>query len=296
VRFGVSIFRADSAADWRDKGKKAEDLGFSTLLTADHLGPMTPPLLPLVAVAAATDRLRVGTFVINNDFHHPVFLAHQAAALGVLSDGRFELGIGAGHMRSEYDVAGLPFDGDGVRVDRLAESVAIVTGLLAGEEVTHLGDHYTVRGARLESPPDPRPPLLVGGNGRRVLEIGARHAQIVGLAGLIHRRGGSEVDLRSFTWRGAQDRVAIVREAAGSRPIEINVLVQAVVSDVDSLRPHLGGLADADAVRSPYLLVGSTEAMVEALLERQERLGIGYVVVFERFMDAVAPVVARLAE
>ena len=146
----------------------AEALGFDTLLVADHLVEMLPPLLPLAFAAEATDRLRVGTFVINNDFRHPVVLAREAASLGMLTEGRFELGLGAGHMKPEYDQVGIPFDAAGVRVDRLAEAVPLIRMLLDGEEVTHEGEHYRVTAHRAWPVLEPahRVPILVGGNGR----------------------------------------------------------------------------------------------------------------------------------
>ena len=135
-RFGVNLRAADSRADWIEKAKRVEDLGFSTLLIPDHLAELLPPLPALVAAAAATSKVRVGTFVLNNDFRHPVLLARDAATLDLLSDGRFELGIGAGHMQSEYTEAGIPFDPTPVRFERLGESVRIVKSLLAGEATT----------------------------------------------------------------------------------------------------------------------------------------------------------------
>ena len=129
IRFGVSTGGAASRAEWQERARRVEALGYDILLTADHLvDDAFPPLLPLVSAADVTERLRVGTYVVNNDFRHPVLLAREAAALGLLTDGRFVLGLGAGHMRSEYDEAGIPFDGGAVRVDRLEESVAIVRG------------------------------------------------------------------------------------------------------------------------------------------------------------------------
>lgn len=303
-RFGVSIRSAASAAEWREKARRAEALGFSTLLVADHLADQFAPMVALAAAATATTTLRLGTFVLNNDFRHPVLVARETAAIDVLSDGRFELGLGAGHMAFEYRESGIRFERARTRVDRLGEAVSIVKGLLEGEAVTFEGAHYQVAAHRIAPRPvqRPRPPVLVGGNGSRLLSLAAREADIVGLTGFSHRRGGTELDASAFSAAGTDERVAHVRQAAGERfaQLELNALLQRVASGPgaeDGLRDlvkHLGLTAE-DAGTSPYLLFGSTEAMVEALTARRERFGISYWAVFEHSMEAAAPVVARLA-
>src|SRR5438477_1013241 len=156
-RFGISIGRAGSRAEWQDTARRVEDLGFSTLVVPDHLSPIFPPLIPLVSAADATKTLRVGTFVVNNDLRHPVVLAREAAAVDLLTDGRLELGLGAGHMQSEYDQAGIRFDPGVVRVERLGESVRIVKELLAGNETTFEGRYYQVRGHTIHPRPVQQP-------------------------------------------------------------------------------------------------------------------------------------------
>src|SRR6476660_2423218 len=175
-RFGVSLNHAPDRRSWQRQSRRAEAVGFDTLLVADHLVDTLSPLAALLTAAEATDRLRFGTFVMNNDFRHPVLLAREAATLGLLTEGRFELGLGAGHMKPEYEQAGIAFDRARVRVDRLAESVAVIRRLLDGEEVTHHGEHYDVDGHRAWPILEPahRVPMLVGGNGRRVLSIAAQ--------------------------------------------------------------------------------------------------------------------------
>lgn len=197
-RFGVSMATASSAAEWQAKARRAEALGYSALLVPDHLADCLSPWTALTAAATATEELRVGTFVLNNDFRHPVLTAREAATLDLLSGGRLELGLGAGHQRREYDEAGLRFDSAGVRVDRLGESLAIAKALLAGDAVDYEGSHYQVRGHTVWPGPARRPPILVGGNGDRLLTLAAREADIVGLAGFSPRRGGTENDLSAF--------------------------------------------------------------------------------------------------
>src|SRR5438132_6058089 len=222
-RFGVSVRRAASRAEWQEQARRAEALGYSTFLVADHLAEVVPPLLPLVSAADATTTLRVGTFVLNNDFRHPALVAREAATLDLLTDGRFELGLGAGHMQSEYDQIGLPFDAAGTRVERLAESVAVVKALLAGDEVTHAGLHYHLDGHRCFPPGPRRVPILIGGNGRRLLELAAREADIVGFTGFSHRRGGTEFDLRAFGEAGTAERIEVGPRAGGGRVAQLEL-------------------------------------------------------------------------
>jgi probable F420-dependent oxidoreductase len=138
-RFGINARDAGSRTEWQDKARRVEDLGYSVLMVPDHLAAMLAPIPAAVSAAAATKSLRVGTNVLNNDFRHPVLVAREASTADLLTDGRFELGLGAGHMRSENDEAGLPFERGRVRVERLAEAVTIIKGLLAGAEITFAG-------------------------------------------------------------------------------------------------------------------------------------------------------------
>lgn len=303
-RFGVSARYAASRAEWQEKARRAEALGFSTLLIPDHLVNVLPPLTPLVSAAEATERLRVGTFVLNNDFRHPVMVAREAAAIDLLTDGRLELGMGAGHMASEYREAGLAFDRAAIRVERLAESVRIVKGLLRGEDVNFAGRHYQVSGHRVFPQPvqQPAPPILIGGNGRQLLALGAEEADIVGLTGFSHRKGGTGFDFSGFSDHGTRERVEHVRACAGDRfgDLELNALLQRVLvtgsvrSTIQELSSELG-MAAEDLASSPYLLIGSHDAIADALVERRQRHGISYWVTFEHSMDALAPVIARLA-
>src|SRR3954447_8040460 len=135
-RFGVINERMGTAAGWVAQARKAESLGYATLLLRDHFvpdyfGDQVAPLTALVAAACAATTLRVGTLVFDNDYRHPVLLAKEAATLDLLSGGRLELGIGAGWLRTEYERAGLPYDSNGVRVSRLEEGIAVLKGLFA---------------------------------------------------------------------------------------------------------------------------------------------------------------------
>ncbi|PYO53295.1 MAG: LLM class F420-dependent oxidoreductase [Candidatus Rokuibacteriota bacterium] len=304
-RFGVSIGKAGSRAEWVDKARKLEDLGYATLTVPDHLTALLAPIPALVSAAAATKSLRLRTNVLNNDFRHPVLLAREVATADLLTDGRLQLGLGAGYMKSEYDEAGLCFDPGGVRVDRLAEAVTIVKRLLEGEEVTFTGRHYRVTGHTIQPLPvqRPHPPILIGGNGPVLLTLAAKEADIVGLTGITFGRGGVEPEFSGFTAAGADARVRLVREAAADRyeRLELNALVQRVlVTDerrqaAEELARRWTQLSPEEILESPYVLIGSVGRLVEDLQARRERWGISDYVIFEPYLDAFAPVVARLA-
>jgi len=304
-RFGVNVRTSGSGAEWVAKARKVEALGYAVALVPDHLTDLLAPMPGLAAAAAATTRLRIGTAVLNNDLRHPVLVAREAATLDVLSDGRFELGLGAGHMQSEYEQAGLAFDPGPTRVERLAESVALIKRLLEGETVTFAGRHYRVTGHTIHPRPvqRPRPPIFIGGNAPRLLTVAAREADIVGFTGILFRQGARQVDVSDFRAAVVDERVQLVRETAGARfaGLELNVLVQRVVvtDDRRGAAAALGGgfaqLTPDEILASPYALVGTVDQIVADLHARRERWGLSYVMTHEAFMDALAPVVARLA-
>lgn len=306
-RFGVSVRHARSRAEWTDKARKVEALGYTTLTVPDHLTSLVAPMPALISAAEATKTLRVGTNVLNNDLRHPVLVAREAATVDLLTDGRFELGLGAGSIKSEYDEAGLTFDPGGTRVERLAESVTIIKSLLNGEQVTFAGRHYHVTGHTIAPLPaqKPHPPVLIGGNGRRLLTLAAREADIVGFSGLTFRNGGAAPpDLSGWRVSGVDERVRLVREAAGEARyalLELNALVQQVVVTKDrrqvaeDLARSWVQLTPDEILQTPYVLVGTIDQVVEELQAHRDRWGISYYVIHEPCMDAFAPVVARLA-
>jgi probable F420-dependent oxidoreductase len=303
-RFGVNARSVGSAGEWTALARRAEALGYSTLNLPDHLTERLAPMPALALAAAATTRLRVGTLVLNNDFRHPVLVAREAATLDVLSQGRFELGLGAGYMRSEYEEAGLAFDRGAVRVERLAESVAIVTRLLSGEAVTFAGRHYRVTAHTIYPRPvqRPRPPILLGGNGPRLLTLAATEADIVGLTGVTFARGGVEPEVSGFRAAAVDERLRLVREAAGARfeQLELSALVQRVVETADrrgvaeELARRWTALSADEVLDSPFVLLGSVDEIVAQLVARRARWGISYYVVFDSVLDAFAPIVERL--
>jgi probable F420-dependent oxidoreductase len=288
-----------------DKARKLEALGYAVLTVPDHLADFFAPFPALVSAAEATTHLRVGTNVLNHDFRHPVFVAREAATVDLLTEGRLQLGVGAGYMQAEYNEAGLRFEAGGRRVERLAEAVRIVKGLFTGAPVTFVGQHYHVTRHQLQPLPvqRPHPPLLIGGNGPRLLTLAAQEADIVGLTGITFRPGDQGPELSGWAIAGVEERLQRIRDMAGARyeRLELNALVQWVeVTDhryiaAEELAGRWPQLNSADILQSPYVLVGTVHQIVEDLQMRRERWGIASYVIFERDMDTFAPVVARLA-
>ena len=307
IRFGVSVRHATSRAEFAEKAHKIESLGYDTLTLPDHLTDLIAPMPALVSAAEATTTLRVGTNVLNNDLRHPVLVAREAAAVDLLTDGRLQLGLGAGSIRSEYEQAGVGFERGATRVERLAEAVTIIKGLLEGKQVTFAGHHYRVTGHSIAPLPiqKPHPPILIGGYGSRLLTLAACEADIVGLSGITFRDGGSmPPDLSGWKVSNVDERVRLVREAAGAKRyerLELNALVQQVVvtddrrSAAKELTTRWPQLDPDDVLQSPYVLIGTIEQMIDDLQMRRERWGISYYVILEPHLDAFAPVVARLA-
>jgi probable F420-dependent oxidoreductase len=304
-RFGIQLATAAKAADWVALARKAEDLGFSTLFLPDHFGDQLAPVPALMAAADATTSLRVGALVFDNDYKHPVVLAKEAATIDVLSDGRLELGVGAGWMTSDYEQSGIPHDPAGVRIDRMIEGIAVMKGLFSEGQVTFEGKHYTV--TELDGLPKPVqrpwPPFLIGGGGKRVLTVAAREADIVGINPSIPSGRVDSSAAQSASATATDDKVRWVRDAAGDRyaDLELNALVFAcVVTDdrkgtAEMMAPMFGVDPD-EVVKSPHTWIGPIEAICDDLLERRERWDMSYVVLQgAEAMDAVAPIVARLA-
>jgi probable F420-dependent oxidoreductase len=290
-----------------EQARKVEALGYATLTVPDHLTDLVAPMPALISAAEATKTLRIGTNVLNNDLRHPVLVAREAATVDLLTDGRLELGLGAGSIKSEYDEAGLSFDPGATRVERLAESVTIIKSLLSGEPVSFSGRHYRVTGHTIAPPPaqKPHPPILIGGNGRRLLALAAREADIVGFSGLTFRQGGAAPpDLSGWRASGVDARVQLVREAVGDAKfarLELNALVQLVVvtgdrrQTAEELASSWTQLTADEILQSPYVLIGTIDQMAEDLQAYRDRWGISYYIVHEPYRDAFAPVVARLA-
>ncbi len=306
-RFAAQLSKAPepTARSWADQAKKAEDLGYSTLLIPDHFGDQLAPVPALMAAADATSTLRVGTLVFDNDYRHPLVLAKEAATLDLLSGGRLELGLGAGWMRSDYEESGIAYDPPAHRVERFAEGVAVIAGLLESDEpFSFAGTHYTVTGHSLRPRPvqRPRPPLILGGGGRRVLTIAGRWADIVSINVDLRAGTGGPETAPNASPEATRRKIAWVKEAAGERfdDIELNCLIGfAMITDdaqkiLHAMAPTFG-IDPSDAPHVPLALIGTLDAMVEELQWRREEYAISYLSIEADCWEALAPVVSRLA-
>ncbi|MCU1360573.1 MAG: putative oxidoreductase [Ilumatobacteraceae bacterium] len=303
-RFGVTAAKASSRAEWTDLARRAEANGYSVLTMPDHFGDQLAPVPALMSAADATTMLRIGALVWDNDYRHPVVLAKELATLDVLSDGRLEIGIGAGWLKSDYDQSGMTYDRAGVRIDRMVEGLAIIKGALGEGPFSHRGTHYDVTDYDGTPKPVqvPGPPILIGGGGKRVLSIAARQADIIGIIGTLDAGVAGPEAIASMTAEAVDDKVAIVRRAAGERisSIEMNLRVflvqvtEARESTIDFLAQSLQ-VQPAAFEQSPFALVGPPSRLVEDLLERRQRWGFSYVTVGAAELESFAPVVAQLA-
>jgi probable F420-dependent oxidoreductase len=305
-RFGLQVLRAGSAKEFRELARKAEDLGFSTIFFPDHF--VDHPLAPIPAMAAAaeaTTTLRVGTCVLGNDYKHPVVLATEAATVDLLSDGRLELGIGAGWMTVDYERGGFPLDRPGVRIERLTEALAVLRGLWADGPFTFEGVHYRVDGLDGEPKPvqRPHPPIIIGGGGKRVLSLAAREADIVGINANLHSGVADDpATAPSMNLDATDQKLAWVREAAGDRfdDLEIQVLAGFVhfTDDSKSIAEAMAPFFEStpeQVLDSPVALVGTTDEMLDTLRRRRDRWQMSYHVLPAETIDQTAPLVAKLA-
>ncbi|MBA2632134.1 MAG: TIGR03621 family F420-dependent LLM class oxidoreductase [Chloroflexi bacterium] len=302
-RFAVYANDAELAEDWAAFARRAEELGYAALYVTDHLGRQLAPTAALAAAAAVTTTIRIGPYVLANDFRHPLLVAREAATLDRLSGGRLDLGLGAGWKVSDYRQLGMAYDRPGLRIDRLAESFGIIRRLLSGEEVTHHGRFYQLERARVFPLPvqRPHPPFILGGGGPRMLRMAAREAQIVGFVPQFST-GGRPL-LRYVAESGLAERVAIVRRAAGERfdDLELNVFVAdaGVVGGSQPIGPTLlallRSLGPAAIGGSAYLLYGTLDQLRDGMVRRRDKLGINSYGIPARAMEAFAPLVASLS-
>jgi probable F420-dependent oxidoreductase len=304
---GVQVWAAGAAA-LAARGRQVEELGFDAVSVPDHLvGRLGAPLISCAILAQATNRVRVQTWVLNNDLRHPAVLAREAAALAELSGGRFELGLGAGHAKVEYDRAGIPFAPGPVRVARMWEAVQVLRRLLAGEEVTFEGEHYRLAGEKVDPVPAERVRILLGGNSRAVHACAAQHADVLGLVGFGPRGPDAEVVIGHFSRAAFERQLARLGELGAGRaePLGLQVLVQhyEITDERDAVLERLAAeyeLSAEELSGSPYVAVGTEEEVAAQWLDLHRRDGIGQVTVFADKPDAppvetLVPVLERLA-
>ena len=302
IRFGAQVTKAESAAAWGELAWAIEDHGFDTLSMPDHLGPQLAPLCALSFAAARTSMIRLTMSVLDNDFRHPAVLAKEVATLDLLSSGRVELGLGAGWMTEDYDTSGIAFDSPGTRIERLAEAVTVVRGLLAPGPFSFTGHHYRI--TALEGYPRPvqNPvPLMVGGGGRRVLSLATTVADIVAIAmqnstGQPFPANASDTARESFAMKAA-----IVQKVAAEHGRQPEIAVRVMACEVtDDRRGATERIAQAWSVEpevvqgSPYVLVGSPDGIVEHILRLAADFGVTYYVTSFPAAMQLGPVIARL--
>lgn len=303
-RFTLQASKCRTVAEVVDVARRAEDLGYHALTIADHLDAQVGPLTALAAAAQATTTLRVGTLVLSNDYRHPVVLAKEIASLDQLSGGRLIFGLGAGWSVDDYGQAGMEMDRPGVRIDRLAEALDLFEALFSGDPVHHDGTYYRVQdivGAP-EVVQRPGPTLMLGGGGRKMLTLAARRADIVAVnvslpGGRIDASVGPDA-----TAERADEKVTWIRDAAADRvtpPIlQVRQHLAMVTDDIDPIAEMFAGafgITPAQAVASPFQLVGTVDHIIGMLEERRERWGFSDIGLSVDAIDDFAPVVARLA-
>lgn len=305
-RFAVqATVGVDNGNSWRTLARKAESLGFSTLFIPDHLDDgQLSPIVSMTAAAMATSTLRVGSLLFNNDLRHPVLLAKEMSTLDLISEGRLEVGIGAGWKRTDYDQTGILLERPGARIERLSESIQVVKSLWTTGSCTFSGEYYKIfESVGLPLPFRPSgPPLIVGGGGKKILTLAAMQADIVGInpslaSGVVGEDLKDTVGPERF-----KERLDWVREAAGERFSELELQCLTFVAHVSNdsskwisdLAPEFG-VSPEFAKSIPIVLAGSISEVIETIEERRETYGFSYWVIHQHEMDSFAPVVEALS-
>jgi probable F420-dependent oxidoreductase len=266
-RFGIGLRTLRSRSQWRDAVRRVEGFGFDTLQVPDHLGAPAP--LPALLSAAEVTTMRLGTYVLNAGFYKPALLARDVAALHELTEGRLELGLGAGYAREEFEVAELPFPSAKSRVDYLAHMT------------DYLREHV------------PSVPIMIAGSGDRVVTLAAQRAHIVGLTGARPNSAASDP---------MGDLVEFVRSAAGSRfdELELNLVITAVadegkgIPDLSLTRRYAPTLSEEQLLELPTVLSGSPRDMADKLRRYRETYGVTYISVQQQHAEAFSKIIAEL--
>jgi len=305
-RFGVQLSNAATGAAWVAEARKIESLGYDVATMPDHFGDQLAPVPALQAILDATTTLRASALVFDNDYKHPVVLAKELATMDVLSNGRVEIGLGAGWMISDYEQAGIQYDRPGVRIDRFVEGLHIIKSAMGDGAFSHDGEHYTITDYDGLPKPvqDPHPPVLIGGGGPRVLTIAAQQADIVGVNGSLHAGVIGPEAISTMTGDVITEKVALVADAAEAAGrldhIEMNIraFFVSVTDDRASQVSAMAGMIGVDDQMiedSPFALVGSPAHMIETIQARREQYGFSYIIVGPDELEAFAPVVAALS-
>ncbi|MGH2379535.1 MAG: TIGR03621 family F420-dependent LLM class oxidoreductase [Candidatus Limnocylindria bacterium] len=302
LRFSTQAGSAASGAEWMERARRLEALGYSALLIPDHvIGTQLWSVLPaLTAAAVATTKLRVGTLVIANDFRNPLLLARELATLDLISGGRVEIGLGAGWALRDYESLGIPYDRGRVRVERLAESVRLMKRLFTEEKVTHEGRYYRMKEAQLGPAPvqRPHPSIHIAGGGREILTLAGQEADIVGIIAMVGGEGRVR-EQREVTAEASAQKIAWVRKAAGDRFGEIELSMFLDVTLTDDPEAAVRELAKQfdrppeQITESAYRVIGSVEDVRKRVLEMR-RLGFTYFCLRGPNVEDLGPLVGEM--
>jgi probable F420-dependent oxidoreductase len=306
-RFGVINEQLLPAATWYAQVRQIEQQGFSTFLIRDHLvsdffGDQYAPIAAMAMAAASTTTLHVGSMVLCNDFRHPAMLAKEAATIDALSGGRFELGIGAGWLRREYEITAMPYDSAGERIERLSESLAILRGLWDNEPFSFTGKHYQID--QLNSMPKPlrRLPMLIGGGQRRMLTLAGQYADSIGVLTTSVASGSVDDHPRERMPSAVQQKLAWIRAGAGARydSIELSLIPTFIQTDQrraateELIRSRNWSVTVEEVWAMPSVLIGSLDQIASDLHQRREEYGFSYYIFSDTQANQIAPLVAQL--
>ena len=303
-RFGVQALSQPDRKSWIDLAQRTEAAGFDVLTMPDHFDDQLAPVPALMSVADATSKLRVGALVWDNDYKHPVVLAKELATMDLLSEGRLELGIGAGWMISDYEQSGIPYDRAGLRIERMIEGIDVMKGCFAEGAFSYAGKHYTITNYDGSPKPvqAPCPPILIGGGGKRVLTYAAQVADIIGINATMSAGAVGPEAISTMTAEAVDEKVDIVRDAVGSRLNHVEMNIRAfMVNITDDAAGAISRLAKGIGVEekmvadTPFALMGPPSKLIEDLIARRERWGFSYVIVGGEDIEKFAPVVAALS-
>lgn len=305
-RFNVVVEHARTAAEWTDKARRAENLGYTTFLVPDHTWVEVDPVIGLMAAAGCTSRLRIGSHVFCNDFRNPVLLAKQAATLDFFSGGRFQLGLGCGYFQGDYLHAGIPLDSVGTRISRMEEAIKVIKRYFSDDSLNFSGRYYQAQGmATQPKPVQERLPLYMGGASKRVLSLAGREADIVGLGAKFVGPDAFAFDLHSTQPAANHEKLEWIRAAAGERfeRLEFSTTVfKAVItaSNVqrDAVAQQMAGrfrVTSEEILNSMNVLVGTPAQIIDKLQEQRALFGVSCIELLEGDMESFAPVVAELA-
>lgn len=293
-----------SGKEWRETARRIEAAGYSGVYSPDHFDDQLAPIAALMSAADATTTLRIGSLVFDNDYRHPIVLAKEAATLDILSEGRFDLGLGAGWMKRDYTQSGIAYDPAGVRIERMEEALQVIKKCFTGEKFSFSGKHYTITDFEGQPVPvqKPHPPIVMGGGGRKMLSIAAREADIVHINYNLSEGRINPTLVHTGFARANDEKVGWIKEAAGPRfdqiELGLTIFFASVTDDRQSIADYLAPRFEAepaDVLEMPFFLIGTIDELVEQLHSRRERYGISYVIVPGDAAESLAPLVERIA-